>query len=289
MRQIAICLVVFSCLLTTAWADTITVTASANGTGSDGVPDSASDSSTTGTASARADIRDGFARSTISTSGAGAVTASGLFGGSPNSLGAVATYERVIMNTSGSAQDFFFDFTISPALLRIYDNAGVNEFSSQQNRMSFAIDISFAGLSLFDAAATMRGGSKGHVLEETGTDLGGVFSIVTPTAARDRDWLEAQYRFGGFTGTLDLGTLAAGSSATLLYTMSATLSTLTGETGGAASIGDPFDLSGTPGLSGEIRSEPAGGPSPDPIPEPGTLLLCLAGLGAGVVWRRRAR
>ena len=87
----------------------------------------------------------------------------------------------------------------------------------------------------------MVGGFVSHVLNTSGTSLSPAFVGGGSTFG---------YDFDSAVGTLNLGTFNPGESVTVEYEMVAQVDTPGFELGGLAQVGDPFDLTGTPGFTG---------------------------------------
>ena len=127
-------------------------------------------------------------------------------------------------------------------------------------------------MELFSSNATLEGTALSSTLTTSGVDLG-----ATATGGGSRFGFD----FDGLADTLDLGLFNVGDTFTVDYLISVTASGPGRETGVTASIGDPFDLSGNPGISLDVL------PPPTPVPTPGTLLLVVLGL-ALLGWRHRS-
>jgi hypothetical protein len=99
---------------------------------------------------------------------------------------------------------------------------------------------------VFQSSATLTGGFNSHLLTEGGTSL-------NPTFAGGGSVFG--YDFQSRSDTIDLGLVGPGESITVEYEMTATVSTGGNEAGGLATIGDPFDLDGSPGFSGSLLAD----------------------------------
>lgn len=188
---------------------------------------------------------DGFGRAIQRPDGVGAVLADAIYanGQTDNYVEATTSWEETATNNSGSAQDYVFDFLITPPSLRIGDYAGLSNTSSFPVDASFCVTILVDGNPAFTATANLIGGLAGHVLVETGTSLG-------PVAVGGGS--EFGYDFSAYADQLALGSIPNGGSVTVTYEMKARVDAPGFETGGRAQIGDPFDLDGTPGFTGEL-------------------------------------
>jgi hypothetical protein len=193
----------------------------------------------------------GFGQATQRPDGVGAVAADAIFvnGQTGNYIEARTLWTESADNTSGAPADYVFDFSITPASLRIVDFAGLPDASNNAVDVSFQITIRANGAVVFEAGASVFGGNISHTLTETGTSLNPTFVAGSVFG----------YDFAPYSDVLALGTVPNGGTITIEYEMVARVDTPGFEAGGRAEIGDPFDLSGTPGLSGTLR--PAG-----PIP-----------------------
>ncbi|NNF06037.1 MAG: hypothetical protein HKN21_04700 [Candidatus Eisenbacteria bacterium] len=188
---------------------------------------------------------DGFGRAVQRPDGIGAVVADALFanGQTGQYVEATTCWEETATNTSGAAQDYEFSFLITPPSLRVGDFAGASDLNPNRPEISFEATILVNGSVAFTAQAELLGGTVSHVLNETGTSLSPVF--VGPGSVFG-------YDFSPYADVLNLGSVPNGGSVTVKYIMKARVDTPGFELGGRAQIGDPFDLDGTPGFTGEL-------------------------------------
>lgn len=223
--------------------------------------------------------RDGYARA-INIDGVTAVDANALFAdGLPlrHVMRAEAVFADTVTNTSGAAQDFFYDFTVFGPVLELGDFAGL-ETGPQEIRASYLIEIRVDGSAVWSSSATLRGGNVSSTLDQSGVILTSTAIGAPPVFGFDFDDLS--------TSVL-LGNLADGASLDFEALVEVSVDTPGFEAGGRARIGDPGDVgtAPTPGLSGVIRAQDSGG---SPVPAPGTLLIVATGaLLLGAARRRR--
>ncbi len=190
-------------------------------------------------------------------------------------------------NTSTTTQDITFNFLIWGGWLSA---AGVDTVG-ETAESSYWIDILANGSSVWSSSTSLASTAAGTSLNETGTSLGGTFSLASDGGS---------YSWADSSASLNLGTLGIGDTLTLEYIMGgnasgfgipdpATTWSCEGEetelntlqpsiyacdgVSSSMSIGDPFGFSTTPSVSPTIS-----GTAVASVPEPETFLL----LGAGV-------
>lgn len=212
----------------------------------------------TGSLLSQADGPEGSATALQDVDGTAAVraqiaTANGQRG---NVLAAESRWSETISNSSGVPLSYEALLSI-PQIELFFSGSGTHASPLDQRSVSYLIELTFDGSILFSSAATLRSSTSGRVLDETGTDLGGV-----PDAS-------SRYTFAPFDGSVALGTLQPNQSASLLYRIAVGLDIPGFELFGDGRIGDPL---GTERSSIEISSTV--------VPEPATAAMLLAGLGA---------
>jgi hypothetical protein len=224
---------------------------------------------------------DGYATASANDQGVSAVTAAAAFYSvDDNLLEAQAVVTRTATNTGTSGQSYSFNFTINgPTLVaHVYDGGLPSDPGAPA--LTFEVLVRSGANVLWQSTATLLGGfttNDGLLLElqEGGVDLGGTQFIESSNVGG--------YRFDSFSGSVDLGEVAAGASVDVETILRVRVAARGTELGGLASIGDPNDLSGNGGFSGGIVASSA------VIPEPST--ASLMGVGAllvlGVLGGRR--
>jgi hypothetical protein len=222
-----------------------------------GVPSSDSQSSSSEPVSASLGIPgaanldfsgDGAAIASQRPDGVGAVFVEALLAnGTPsNVISSQTTWSSSDTNNLGGAVAYEFSYTITPAKLWIGDFAGLTENHFPRPTVSYSLVIRANSLVVFQSSATLTGGFNSHLLTEGGTSL-------NPTFAGGGSVFG--YDFQSRSDTIDLGLVGPGESITVEYEMTATVSTGGNEAGGLATIGDPFDLDGSPGFSGSLLAD----------------------------------
>lgn len=191
----------------------------------------------------------GFGEAAQRIDGVGAVLVDANFanGMTGNSVEARTTWTETVTNGTGGPLSYVFSFLITPPSLRIVDFAGLPDAGMNQVDVSYRTTIRANGVVVFESEAHLLGGNRSHALVENGTSLGPAFVNSGPGFG---------YDFQPYSDDLGLGVVASGASMTVEYEMVARLDTPGFEAGGRAAVGDPFDLEGSGGISGEIRAEP---------------------------------
>jgi hypothetical protein len=193
----------------------------------------------------------GFGRASIRPDGVGAVIADATYadGGITNYVESRVTWTDSATNGGSEPAGYAFDFSITPASLRIWDYTGAAAMEAHAPDISFRAVIRANGVSVFEAGAVLRGGIESHTLTESGSSLGPSF---VGTGAGN----VFGYDFMPHSGSVDLGTVGPGESVTVEYEMVARVAARGTELGGRARLGDPFDLAASPGFSGTIVPAP---------------------------------
>lgn len=190
---------------------------------------------------------DGFGEATQNPSGVGAVAVDVYFvnGQTGNYVEARTTWTSFATNETGGPVNYVFDFSITPASLRIRDDAGLPDAANNAPDASFLITIRANSAIVFTAGANLFGGDRSHTLTETGTSLSPSFVAGSIFG----------YDFAAYGDILSLGNVANGATIDVEYEMVVRVGTPGFEAGGSAQIGDPFDLSGIPGFVGVLRPD----------------------------------
>ena len=268
-------------LLASPYAEAVPImSATASATINGGAPSSDTDTSATQANAQLLDDLQGEWNTQAASSASGQLgVSSGFLGASGRraDLTSTATWTDVFDYTSGAAT---FDFFIAEAIIGFEANNVRGLFGN------YSVDISLNGVSLFEASASILtvdstpSDPNGLLLTQTGPQI----ATFDPNITTGPNPGGAGYRFSAYTGSLALDPLIGTN--TLVYTMSAGVRGLIGETGAKASIGDPLNLDlQPPGAGLTIES----GPPPTPVPEPDTFVLLLLGLlpVAALATRRR--
>ncbi len=217
-----------------------------------------------------------FARGAADDTGAGAVAVDGLFySGGPtlSSLTGTSILTSELTNNTGELVPFSYDFFLPGPRLTLADGAGISETDDPTTRAFFDFRVSLDFGSGFTphlvSQGELKGGSTSHALGTAGTDpLGSTFF---------GDFGTFGYQFDDMNSAVT-GFLADGQTVTAKSQLFVSLDAPGFETGGAASIGDPLNLSAG-AFSGSF--------SIVPVPA-AAWLFGSALLGLGVVKRKKA-
>jgi len=223
-----------------------------------------------------------FAKAAANADGHGAVEANGYFvdgNSGAHVLTATASFTRQLTNSTANPLAFNYSYLMNGPSLMLSDYAGITDTSSSTIQVSygFAIEVDLGDgtgpTMVMDSTGELVGGHLGYHLTTGGTDpLTGTY-FEDPAAP----YHNLGYTFGDLSGNFS-DQVQAGNTATVTTTLIASVSAPGWETGGRAWIGDPNDLTTTPGVGGTISA----------VPEPSTYLLFGAGLaGLGLMRRRR--
>ena len=191
--------------------------------------------------------RAGYGRAAQNLDGVGAVACEGVFVNADptNSIVSNTLWTTSATNTTTGPVSYAFNFVIAPPALRLADYAGLDALTPNAPTTTFILEIRSNGAVVFHAEASMVGGINGHNLTETGTSLNPVFVVGLTSAVFG-------YDFDSVTDVIDLGSFNPGETVTVEYQMTASVVSGGFEVGGRAAVGDPFDLSGTPGFTGDL-------------------------------------
>jgi len=215
-----------------------------------------------------------YARAAANDTGAAAVGIEGaFFSGDPihRSLAATSSLVTELTNTTGGAASFAYDFFLPGPRLTVVDFVGISDATNPGTQAFFDFSISLDFGSGFGPASVtsygiLNGGIDGHILETDGTDpLGSTYFTGSTNNIFG-------YQFDDLNDTVT-GLLAKGETVRVKSEMFVFLMSPSGETGAAASIGDPLDLS-----SGAFSSSLSIVPVPAAVWLFGSGLLGLIGI-----------
>ena len=223
----------------------------------------------------------GYARGAANDVGAGAVGVDGVFftGNDFNQLTGLSILTSEITNNTGSRVPFAYDFFLPGPRLTIADFAGISDTDDPTIRafFDFRVQLDFGSgfLPYVVSQGELKGGIAGHTLGTAGNEpLNSTF------------FTDSNFPFGNVFGyqfdSLDSsvpGFLGPGDTVAVKTSLFVSLTTPGFETGGAARIGDPLDLSAG-AFSGNLSIVPV----PAAVWLFGSGLIGLIGLA-----RRKAR
>jgi hypothetical protein len=160
-----------------------------------------------------------------------------------NTLEARTSWDSVVTNTSSRSLHYVYQFRIKGIELALRDLGMVTDLTPFAPFAEYGVEIKLNGNILFESHGALLGGAGAHVLQETGTDLGGsLFTLGT----------QFGYRYPIFDGALSLGFLDPGEDLHVQATLVARTRTRLAFTGAKATIGDPLDMKGDPGIDSAI-------------------------------------
>ena len=160
-----------------------------------------------------------------------------------NTLEARTSWDSVVVNNSTRPLHYVYQFRIKGIELALRDLGMLTDLTPFAPCAEYGVEIRLDGNLLFESHGLLIGGAGGHVLQETGTDLGGSLFTEGPLFG---------YRFPVFDGALSLGSLQPGEDFQVTASLVARTRTRLPLTGAAAAIGDPLDMKGDPGIDSEI-------------------------------------
>ena len=219
----------------------------------------------------------GYARGAADDTGAGAVDVNSVFfSGEPTlySVTALSELTSDVTNTSGGVVPFAYDFFLPGPRLTIADYAGIDLTDPTIRAFfDFRIQLDFGSgfVNHVVSQGELKGGIGGHTVGTAGTDQLG-------STGFSEGFNIFGYQFDSLTGSVT-GNLAAGQTVTAKTSLFVSLTAPGFETGGAARIGDPLDLSAG-AFSGSLTI----------VPIPAAVWLFGSGLiGLIAIARRRVR
>jgi hypothetical protein len=233
----------------------------------------------------------GRTRAAQTGSGLNAVNAEARLSDVPSFVFRAETDIELAVENSGSVfEDLAFDYLINGGELRLFSgNGNFDGLASTVAVSIFTIAPDFSGF-LWDWGVTLRGVGASVVAEVHG--FAPIFSFNDPLSLGmpaisgiTVNDTEAILSIAPFNAFVDLGALSSGGTGLVSYSMYAeTGGSALNLAGGKATIGDPFDFTGSPG---SIISIPGVDLEPTNVPEPISLAstlfgLAVLGLGAAI-------
>lgn len=212
---------------------------------------------TAGTLVSSASGAGGQADAILDVTGDGAVRLDGAIanGQLGNALRATTQWLETISNVDTVVRAYRAELTI-PEIQLFFSGSGFHGVPQEQRTVSYRIDLFAGDEVVWSSIAELRSGAAGHVLFESGTDLGGVKSPVG-----------LRYSFAPSSHTVPLGLVAPSESLNVSLELSVSADIPGFEILTDASIGDPFGLE-----RAEITLVD--------LPEPGTGAMLVVGATA---------
>jgi hypothetical protein len=164
----------------------------------------------------------------------------------PQVTDGVTTWTASLTNMSPVPKSYVYSFTLNPFRLLLSDLFGFEDTDPTYMVAAFDVEVRVDGMLEFEAHALLKGGTGGHVLLESGTDLGGVVSMSEGAV-----W----YDFSQFQGTVNIGPVGPSESVTVETKLIAHTECRIENTGGIVAMGDPLDLKGDPGVNSVFFGE----------------------------------
>ena len=221
---------------------------------------------------------DAYARAAANVSGTGAVTANGVFANgdpAPNILTGLAVLTSDFTNTTGDVAPFKYSFFLPGPRLTIADFAGLSASDSATIELFFdfrvSLDFGSGFVPHIVSQGLLTGGTSDFILDTAGTNP--LASAFFTDAARPNNVFG--YQFDDFSGSVS-GMLANGETVAVQSQLYVQVGTPGFEAGGAASIGDPLDLSAS-AFSGSLTV----------VPVPAAAWLFASGLFGLIALARR--
>jgi len=167
-----------------------------------------------------------------------------------NTLEGRTSWDSVVANTSNRSLHYVYQFQIKGVELALRDLGMLTDQTPFAPCAEYGVEVRLDGNIIFESHGLLLGGAGAHVLQESGTDLGGTFFSQGTLFG---------YRFPAFDGAISLGFFAPGETFNVRTALVARTRTRLAGTGAAAKVGDPLDAKDDPGVFGEIiTDEPIG-------------------------------
>lgn len=160
-----------------------------------------------------------------------------------NTLEARTSWDSIVTNNSNRPLHYVYQFRIKGIELVLRDLGMLTDQTPFAPFAEYGVEIRLDGNILFESHGVLVGGAGRHLLQETGTDLGGTFFQLGTLFG---------YQYPIFDGALSLGFLDPGEDFHVEATLLARTRTRLALTGAMATIGDPLDMKGDPGIDSDI-------------------------------------